>query len=132
MDNNTSLNNNYDDDEEDLYGDLNETTLLAASATSSSSSSNNKKQKKMKITSGTSLTSDIASSSMSLDHALRNEKQYQEEIKSLKNENLTLKRNIGILYRTAKVELDRKNMKIQELEKKVFELTHNNFQNNNF
>lgn len=89
----------------------------------------------MKITSGTSLTSGIAStssSSMSLDHTLRNEKQYQEEIKSLKNENLTLKRNIGILYRTAKVELDRKNMKIQDLEKKVFELTNNNFQNSNF
>ena len=45
--------------------------------------------------------------------------QLQQQIKSLKAENDTLKRNIGILYRTAKSELDRKDGTISQLQDEV-------------
>ena len=42
--------------------------------------------------------------------------QLQQQIKSLKTENETLKKNIGILYRTAKSELERKDRTIEQLQ----------------
>jgi len=45
--------------------------------------------------------------------------QLQQQIKSLKAENDTLKRNIGILYRTAKSELERKDRTIGQLQDEV-------------
>ena len=45
--------------------------------------------------------------------------QLQQQIKSLKAENDTLKRNIGILYRTAKSELERKDRTISQLQDEV-------------
>jgi CCR4-NOT transcriptional regulation complex NOT5 subunit len=41
----------------------------------------------------------------------------KQENENLKKENETLKRNIGILYRTAKLELDRKDGQLIQLEK---------------
>lgn len=41
----------------------------------------------------------------------------KQENKSLKEENEILKRNIGILYRTAKLELERKDGQLMQLEK---------------
>lgn len=40
----------------------------------------------------------------------------QQQIKTLKAENETLKKNMGILYRTAKSELERKDRRIDELQ----------------
>lgn len=40
----------------------------------------------------------------------------QQQIKSLQAENETLKKNMGILYRTAKSELERKDRRIDELQ----------------
>mmetsp|Transcript_717 Transcript_717/g.1190 ORF Transcript_717/g.1190 Transcript_717/m.1190 type:complete len:92 (-) Transcript_717:155-430(-) len=40
----------------------------------------------------------------------------QQQIKTLEAENETLKKNMGILYRTAKSELDRKDRRIDELQ----------------
>ena len=45
--------------------------------------------------------------------------QLQQQIKSLKAENDTLKQNIGILYRTAKSELERKDRTIGQLQDEV-------------
>ena len=40
----------------------------------------------------------------------------QQRVASLKEENETLRRNMGILYRTAKAELDRKDKTINQLQ----------------
>ena len=40
----------------------------------------------------------------------------QQQIKTLEAENETLKKNMGILYRTAKSELERKDRRIDELQ----------------
>ena len=45
--------------------------------------------------------------------------QLQQQMKSLKAENDTLKQNIGILYRTAKSELERKDRTIGQLQDEV-------------
>ena len=42
----------------------------------------------------------------------------QKDIIALQEENNILKRNMGILYRTAKVELERKDSRIMELERR--------------
>lgn len=45
--------------------------------------------------------------------------QLQEQIKSLKAENEVLKKNIGILYRTAKSELERKDGTIDQMQNEL-------------
>ena len=45
--------------------------------------------------------------------------QLQRQVQALKNENEVLKRNIGILYRTAKSELDRKDRRLDELQNEL-------------
>lgn len=43
----------------------------------------------------------------------------QQQVKSLKTENDTLQRNVGILYRTAKSELERKDRTIEQLQNEI-------------
>ena len=45
----------------------------------------------------------------------------KKQLEHFKNENEILKRNISILYRTAKKELERKDIRIQQLEKELEE-----------
>ncbi|KAL7453076.1 hypothetical protein ACHAWC_004764 [Mediolabrus comicus] len=45
--------------------------------------------------------------------------QLQQQIKSLQAENEALKKNMGILYRTAKSELERKDRRIDELQNEL-------------
>jgi len=45
--------------------------------------------------------------------------QLREQLQSLKSENFILKQNMGILYRTAKSELDRKDRTILELQSEL-------------
>lgn len=45
--------------------------------------------------------------------------QLQQQLKSLKAENDVLKKNIGILYRTAKSELERKDRTIDQLQSEI-------------
>ena len=54
----------------------------------------------------------------------KEQKEYRlqkKQLEQLKNENEILKRNISILYRTAKKELERKDVRIQQLEKELDE-----------
>jgi len=46
-------------------------------------------------------------------------KQLRQQLQSLKSENDILKQNMGILYRTAKSELDRKDRTILELQSEL-------------
>ena len=74
--------------EDDLYGDLN----LAAA----------KPAPRKQQTSPTPSDQDVS--------------KLQQRIKQLEAENETLKKNMGILYRTAKSELERKDRRLEELE----------------
>lgn len=85
--------------DDDLYGDLNNVAKPMPS---------NKRQT-------THLTSFNAPPMMSQPEIVR----LQQQIKSLKTENDTLKRNIGILYRTSKSELERKDRTIDQLQDKL-------------
>ena len=78
--------------EDDLYGDLN---FAAAKPTSSS-------------------VEPTASSTPPTSHP--DITKLQEQITKLEAENATLKKNMGILYRTAKSELERKDRRMEELQ----------------
>ena len=82
--------------EDDLYGDLN---LAAAKSIP-------RKQ--------TASSAEPTSSSNSLSSP--EIAKLQQQIKALEAENETLKKNMGILYRTAKSELERKDRRIDELQ----------------
>jgi septal ring factor EnvC (AmiA/AmiB activator) len=86
-----------DTNEDDLYGDL---SLAAA------------KPAPRKQTTASSIEP-TASSMPRSDPEISN---LQQQIKNLEAENETLKKNIGILYRTAKSELERKDRRIEELQ----------------
>ncbi len=83
--------------EDDLYGDLN----LAAA----------KPVPRKQTASSFAPTSSSTPTSNSPDIL-----KLQQQIKSLQAENETLKKNMGILYRTAKSELERKDRRIDELQ----------------
>eukprot|EP00574_Skeletonema_japonicum_P006857 CAMPEP_0201721352 /NCGR_PEP_ID=MMETSP0593-20130828/6042_1 /ASSEMBLY_ACC=CAM_ASM_000672 /TAXON_ID=267983 /ORGANISM="Skeletonema japonicum, Strain CCMP2506" /LENGTH=95 /DNA_ID=CAMNT_0048212151 /DNA_START=50 /DNA_END=337 /DNA_ORIENTATION=+ len=82
--------------EDDLYGDLN----LAAAKSAP------RKQ------TASSFAPTASSTPTSSPEILK----LQQQIKTLKAENETLKKNMGILYRTAKSELERKDRRIDELQ----------------
>ena len=83
--------------EDDLYGDLN----LAAA-----------KSIPRKQTTASSVEPTASSSCLSSPEIVK----LQQQIKALEAENETLKKNMGILYRTAKSELERKDRRIDELQ----------------
>mmetsp|Transcript_30001 Transcript_30001/g.51044 ORF Transcript_30001/g.51044 Transcript_30001/m.51044 type:complete len:98 (-) Transcript_30001:75-368(-) len=88
--------------DDDLYGDLDDT--VAKPITSSSN------------TSQTSRAPPTMPMTMMAPPEIA---QLQQQIKSLKAENETLKKNIGILYRTAKSELERKDRTIDQLQNEL-------------
>ena len=87
--------------DDDLYDDLDD---AVAKPTSSS-------VKRQKMPSSTSMNA--APPTMISQTGMT---KLQEQIKSLKAENEVLKKNIGILYRTAKSELERKDRTIDQLQ----------------
>ena len=102
------------DGDDELYGDLDDATVAKQT----------KKSKNATIISTTSMMSahhtmpTMMSSSSQLSEEIMI-KQLQHQIKSLQAENDTLKKNIGILYRTAKSELERKDGTIGRLQDEV-------------
>ncbi|KAL7554924.1 hypothetical protein ACHAWF_018489 [Thalassiosira exigua] len=85
-------------DSDDLYGDLDD----AVAKPSSSAPSMSKSLSMQPV-------------EMSQPEVL----QLQRQLKSLKDENEILRKNIGILYRTAKSELERKDRTIDQLQNEL-------------
>ncbi|KAL7542450.1 hypothetical protein ACHAXR_012362 [Thalassiosira sp. AJA248-18] len=89
--------------DDDLYGDLDDAVAKPMPSTTSYTSSTSRKS----LTAPPTMMSqpEIA--------------QLQQQVKSLKVENDLLKRNIGILYRTSKSELERKDRTIDQLQNEL-------------
>ena len=101
------------DGDDELYGDLDDATVAkqtrkSHNATIISTTSSMSAHHTMPTTMMSSQSEEI----MII-------KQLQHQIKSLQAENDTLKKNIGILYRTAKSELERKDGTIGRLQDEV-------------
>ena len=94
----------HEEDDDDLYGDLNTTKT-----STSENQSQSKKASARKM-------HDIHSTAYVDEEAMT---KLQAEFEKIKKENETLKRNIGTLYRTAKMELERKDARISVLEGNV-------------
>lgn len=95
--------NNHDD--QDLYGDLSETK---AEPPEPSSNSNRKRQRSSH------------SSSSARPRSLHEQAEFlEQQVTKLQAENEHLKRNMGILYRTAKAEIQRKDNEIESLMKQL-------------
>lgn len=93
----------HEEEEDDLYGDLTQPT---AQTQENQSSSTNK---------GCGGVRQIRA--IPFTHVNEEEMaKLQAELDALKNENKTLRRNIGTLYRTAQKELERKDARILALE----------------
>ena len=98
--------------EDDLYDDLERAVAKATTAQTSSSATKNKIH---------STTSSLSAQQQPINTTLSQIEitQLQQQIKSLQAENDILKKNIGILYRTAKSELQRKDKTICQLQDEV-------------
>ena len=106
--------------EDDLYDDLehavakpsSNSKAVAAQTSSSSSATKNKIH---------STTSSFSVQQQPIDTTLSQTEitQLQQQVESVKAENDILKKNIGILYRTAKSELQRKDKTICQLQDEV-------------
>lgn len=96
-----------EEEDGDLYGDLEDGKIAAVTTTSSNN----------KVTGGTMtmMAASKASSSSLKSPPGSSMAKLEEKIKALEAENLTLKRNMGMLYRTARREIDRKDKQISEL-----------------
>jgi chromosome segregation ATPase len=86
-------------EDDDLYGDLH----LAAAAKPVPG------KKQQLLSSSTKPTASLSPETSQL----------QQQIKTLQAENEALKKNMGILYRTAKSELERKDRRIDELQNEL-------------
>ena len=92
--------------EDDLYGDLEDTVAKPLPSTNKQAT----------------MTGAGAPSSVSMSMSMLPEPEVQqllEQTKQLKAENEILKRNMGILYRTAKSELERKDRTIFQLQNEL-------------
>lgn len=105
---------------DDLYEDLHITTLSSAK---NSRSNSNKRQKiinQKSATASTSYNNTILGSNATTDfidkHLLQT---LQKQIEELKDENKTLKHNIGTLFRTAKAEISRKDAIISAKDEEI-------------
>ena len=104
-----------DDDLGDLYGDLADDTIkVAATATKSPIASESSSSTPSVAKAPPSLKAPPPYSSSSAKHPSK-QNQLEEKVKALEAENLTLKRNMGMLYRTARREIERKDRQIAEL-----------------
>lgn len=86
----------------DLYGDLDDDKVASPSSSIKGTST----LAASKASSLSSLKSPPPGSNMA---------QLEDKVKALEAENLTLKRNMGMLYRTARREIERKDKQISEL-----------------
>ena len=102
MDTNSNSNKS-NDDEDDLYADLTEEKLA-----NSIKRNHDAKKKPSYLIGGQN------KDFFDVDYV----NQLRHEIAQLKEENNTLKRNIGTLYRTAKIELERKDRELATLQSK--------------
>ena len=110
--NNAAITNNLlTTNEDELYGDLDD----AAVAKPQTNNVTKKHDDATTIICSTLMSAQTMPTMMSQPEMI----QLQQQIKSLKAENDTLKRNIGILYRTAKSELERKDRTIGQLQDEV-------------
>ena len=108
--NNAAITNNLlTTNEDELYGDLDD------AAVAKPQTNNVTKKNDATTIMSTSMSAQTMPTMMSQPEMI----QLQQQIKSLKAENDTLKRNIGILYRTAKSELERKDRTIGQLQDEV-------------
>lgn len=94
--------------EDELYGDLDDATVAKPQT-------NYTKKNDATAIMSASMSAQTMPTLMSQPEMI----QLQQQIKSLQAENDTLKRNIGILYRTAKSELERKDRTISQLQDEV-------------
>lgn len=108
---------NDNDENDDLYGDLQDETTMTSYAHSHPPS---RQQHPPSLKPSTSKRSTLLPIDQQKKHDETIQNQLKKQIEELQNENGILKRNIGTLYRTAKLELDRKDARIAELE---FELS---------
>lgn len=101
-------------EDDDLYGDLDEnmnnpttkpSVILVSSSMPTSSSSKPHKQKQ--------------THQINIQQEREDIQALSKELTIIKEENGVLKRNMGTLYRTAKVELDRKDDRIRRLEEEL-------------
>mmetsp|Transcript_14952 Transcript_14952/g.18183 ORF Transcript_14952/g.18183 Transcript_14952/m.18183 type:complete len:140 (-) Transcript_14952:158-577(-) len=115
--------NSNGDQEEDLYNDLEITSVPIPKNDCSSATSSIKKRKKspsstnefsFKTTSTRSMKSNNGLKSTSIkDECMEENIKLRNELRQLKDENATLRRNISTLYRTAKSEIARKDRIIE-------------------
>jgi len=91
--------------DEDLYGDLTETKPAPTGATTSDEQSRQTKKSKKAVHHPGSLASTV--------------ERLEQQLEGTQKENEILRRNIGILYRTAKSEIERKDREIESLMKEL-------------
>lgn len=98
--------------DDDLYGDLDDAAVANKPASSSNA---------MQKTPQLSAAAPISTMNGALSIMMTGEEmaQLQRQITSLKADNDVLKKNIGILYRTAKSELERKDRTIDQLQNEL-------------
>ena len=89
--------------DDDLYGDLEHTVA----------------KPQPKTTANAPVSTPFSTSSLPNNTSPSEISQMQQQIQSLKEERDTLQKNIGILYRTAKAELQRKDRTINQLQDEV-------------
>ena len=89
--------------DDDLYGDLEHTVA----------------KPQPKTTANAPVSTSFSTSSLPDNKSPSEILQMQRQIQSLKEERDTLQKNIGILYRTAKAELQRKDRTINQLQDEV-------------
>ncbi len=117
------MNKNDNDDEDintfDLYSDLNDHAIEIKASTSIALTTTSKMMKSTGSSSTHHHNSAINNTGSMQSQSQQSQQmitKLQIEINKLKQENETLKRNMGILYRTAKLELERKDARILQLE----------------
>ena len=121
-------NSNDEVDDDDLYGDLASTIVPPSSsnkALASSTAATANRNKKQKIDTNQRLSQDRFYNGVNNmagydDSQLKMRPPPQEdEIERLRTENKTLKRNISVMFRTARNELRRKDNKIKQLQEEL-------------
>ena len=102
------MDNQNKHEDQDLYGDLSETKAAAIANKGPTEASSNRKRQRS------------SQSSAVRPRSLHEQVEFlEQQVNKLQAENENLKRNMGILYRTAKAEIERKDNEIESLMKQV-------------
>uniref|UniRef100_A0A7S3V6M3 Uncharacterized protein n=1 Tax=Chaetoceros debilis TaxID=122233 RepID=A0A7S3V6M3_9STRA len=97
--------------DDDLYGDLEDN--ITPPTPSPSLSSEIRVNDKVKVPPGP------RARQINIQHEREEIQILKQQVESLKKENNALKKNMGILYRSAKLELDRKDARTKRLEEEL-------------